>query len=172
MELETNFVVRKRSRKKPVEGDLFTCTLSDGMHLWGRVVKTPVVAAWFEGCILVYIYSYRSDDSTLIPVEARQVPSGLLIPPVMIDVGPWRAGVFETVANAPLEEGEVLHAHCFRDIDPSGRFFDEMSNEIEPQSGDEIEVGVFALRSHYTIDYDISRALGLPVVEDELMRDE
>ena len=73
----------------------------------------------------------------------------------------WSEGVFETVGNVPLGDGDVLDQHCFRRW--NGKYFDECSNQLP---GPVEPVGDFGLHSFRTIDDDISDALGFERVPD------
>ena len=73
----------------------------------------------------------------------------------------WSEGVFETVGNIPLGDGDVLDQHCFRRW--NGKYFDECSNQLP---GPVEPVGDFGLHSFRTIDDDISDALGFERVPD------
>ena len=69
------------------------------------------------------------------------------------DLVVWESGegVFETVGNVLLGDGDVLDQHCFRRW--NGKYFDECSNQLP---GPMEPVGDFGLHSFRTIDDDIS----------------
>jgi len=84
--------VLKRSRKKPVPGDVFVLSPGDGRFLFGRVIRAdlPRGRAPMPGAHLIYVYRHRSDD--LQPARAELQPSALLLPPLFINQMPWTKG--------------------------------------------------------------------------------
>jgi hypothetical protein len=87
-------------------------------------------------------------------------PDRLLVSPIMTNRLPWTRGYFETLANVPLEVGDVLPRHCFLSAS-RGRYFDDAGNEL---AGAIEPVGDYALHSFSTIDDQISDKLGIPRV--------
>jgi len=135
--------------------------LPDERCLFGRVilVDLPIEKAPMPTSNLLYIYKDLFDTKT--PDIGRLVPDRLLIPPVFTNRLGWAKGVFETIDNRPLQPGDLLPQHCFRDF--SGRYYDENMNvlpaPVEP-------CGSWGLASYLYIDDQISEALGLPPVSE------
>ena len=154
-----NLVVLKKSRRRPKVGDIFVLLASDQLYLYGRVIATDVNAGGFPGSNLIYIYSSRSKVKHSVPVLQR---GQLLVPPIMTNNLPWVRGYFEFIENKPLLTMDRLRQHCFRD---SRRwYFDEYGNRLQQA----VEpVGDWGLHSFRTIDDAISKALGLPVSEND-----
>lgn len=66
-------------------------------------------------------------------------------------------GYFETVANWPMEPGEVLPGHSFWSV-ARGRYLDQYGNALE---GPIEPVGDWGLHSYRTLDDAVSDALGI-----------
>lgn len=152
----TNLTVLRPSRKAPRSGDLFVLQ-PDDQFLYGRVIRTDAMAGpSIRGAILLYIYALRSATPTE-PERSAVSRDDLLLPPLMTNRLPWSRGYFETIANWPLEAGEVHDPHCFRDR-IRGTYHDDQANELpEPVE----PVGPYGLQSFRTIDDRVSDALGL-----------
>jgi len=154
-----NLLVLKKSSRRPKSGDVFVTLPPDDLFLYGRVISTEAKIGAMEGCILIYIYNVRS--TTKLPIQQLS-PTKLLLPPIMTNRLPWRRGYFETILQAPLNEGDKLKQHCFfshfRKV-----YFDESNNRmnkaVEP-------IGNWGLDSFRTIDDEISKALGIPLSPD------
>ena len=156
----TNLRVIAPSRRKPLPGDVFVLQLPDESFIPGRVIAVDVVAAGFPGAILIYIFRSREQQPDVPPVESLRATE-LLVPPILTNRLPWSRGYFQTLANLPLVEGEVLSQHCFRSS--QGRYFDETATElpvpVEP-------CGDWSLQSFRTIDDQVSDAFWIPRAPD------
>ena len=84
----------------------------------------------------------------------------LLFAPLVINRLPWSRGYFETIANLPLGEGQVLKQHCF---EANGRYYDEKDRELP---GPTAPCGLRGLESFRTVDDSVSQALGIPLAPD------
>lgn len=151
-----NLAVLRRSRHKPQPGDIFALRPPDGLFLFGRVIANDAKPVGDYDAILFYIYRVRSAEKRPIP-ELR--PTDLLIPPQMTNLKPWTQGIFEHLENRPLTPDDCLPNHAFRDVmgrapkDEHGR---PVPGPVEPW-------GIFMLGSHYTVDNEVSQALGIPL---------
>jgi hypothetical protein len=160
---EPNLRVLKRSRTKPVEGDVFTLSPADGLFLFGRVIRAdmPRERAPMPGSYLLYIYRHTSAEPA--PSRRDLHPQALLLAPVFTNRMPWTKGYFEVLTNWPLSKSDLVPQHCFWF---AGRrsYVDEDLNvlpeRVEP-------CGDWALKSYRRLDDDVSRALGLPLAPTE-----
>jgi hypothetical protein len=160
-EVATNLQVLSPSRKKPKPGDVFAMQLTDDQFVFGRVVSTEAHAGpAMPGAVLIYVYRTRSDTKE-VPAAEEMRPDRLLVSPIMTNKQPWSKGYFETLANVPLGEDDVLDQHCFRRWD--GRYLDEDLNELP---GPREPVGDYGVHSFRTIDDEISDALGFERAPD------
>jgi hypothetical protein len=155
----TNLRVLKPSRRRLKAGHIFVLQ-PDERYLFGRVITTNAVAGGFPNCVLVYIFR-TSSGSTTLPPRSELGPDSLLVPPIMTNRLPWSRGYFETIAELPLEPGDVLKHHCFRST--QGKYYDEANHELP---GPVEPVGTWGLHSYRTIDDTVSDALGIPRVPD------
>jgi len=154
----TNLQVLKPSRKRLHAGDVFVLQ-PDERYLFGRVINTNASAGWL-GCILIYVFRVRGTTKEL-PPRSELSPDKLLVPPIMTFRLMWSRGYFETIAEMPLELGDVLKQHCFRSY--GGKYYDELSNELP---GPVEPIGVWGLSPYRSIDDEVSDALGIPRVPD------
>ena len=100
-----------------------------------------------------------SRDKHEIPALDKK---SLLVAPIMTNRLGWSRGYFETVANEPVGEDDVLQPNCFYSYS-FRRYYDEYNHElperVEP-------CGVYGLHSFRTIDDEVSKALGIPLAPD------
>ncbi len=166
MPVNTNLVILTPSRKRLRVGDVFVLKPKGHPYYFGRVIRLDAIGLAGEA-ILIYVYDAKSDDECRIPQLDKR---NLLIAPTMINRLPWSRGYFETVANVPLREEEILHPHCFDDgwhheLFPESPIIyrDEYGNRL---SGRTEPCGIYGLGSYRTVDDDVSEALGIPLAPD------
>lgn len=154
-----NLAVLQPSRRVLENGDIFAMQLHDRLYLHGRVVDTEALAeSGMSSCVLVYIYSNRSQLKRNIP---RPSPKKLLLPPLITNRLPWTRGYFEFLENRKLTPGDVLPQHCFATSDDE--YFDEKNRRLpEPVE----PVGQAGLHSLKSIDDAVSQALGIPLAPE------
>ena len=153
------------SRKRLFSGDVFTMQLID-RFLFGRVISTDAVWTFAEGAgpaVLIYIYRQPS-AAKVAPAPSAMRPEQLLVPPIMTNRLPWVRGYFETLANVPLDSGDVLAQHCFLLNQCKRRYYDEHGVELPRPVP---PVGDYGLHSFRTIDDQISEALGIELAPEE-----
>jgi len=151
----TNLRVLRPSRHRPVAGDVFALQVPDRSYLFGRVILVEPDRAPMPLSYLIYVYDHRGSDKAF---DIRQLrPDRLLIPPVWINRMPWAKGYFETLANLPIDKGDLLEQHCF--VRWTGELLDEtgatLPQRVEP-------CGDWALSSYRWLDDRISDALSIP----------
>jgi hypothetical protein len=158
-----NLVAGPGSRKAVRPGDVFALHLVDGRRLFGRVVAAdlPRERAPMPGANLVYIYDtvVPAEPDAAVPDLGGLRPDSLLIPPLFTNRLPWSKGYFRPVAHHDLTDGDVLAQHCFRTAD--GQHVDETGAPVARRSE---PCGTWGLAGYVTVDREIGRALGLPVV--------
>jgi Immunity protein 26 len=153
--------ILKKSRRAPQRGDIFAFQIEamPDRFFFGRVIATDTNLGGMDGsAILIYIYRASSAVKTAVP-ELR--PSELLVPPIGTNRLPWSRGFFEVVKSAPVDPGDILPQHCFRDI--FHPFVDEYG---KPLSGPTEPVGFYGLSGIGSIDLKIGAALGLAKIEE------
>jgi hypothetical protein len=150
--------VLRRSRKKPVAGDLFAVHFPTVGFIFGRAVFVDLPhGPMGPGSNLIYFYddvrSTLSNDD-----EQRLVPGNLLIAPTFTNRLPWVRGYFHTIATQPITQADILPRHCFRELPRRGLVDlqgSPITEAVDP-------CGVWALGSYWTIDDALSDALGVP----------
>ena len=157
-----NLTVLQKSRKRVRVGDVFAMLPCDGQFVFGRVIgddARPFPDHPEVNALLLYIFRFRAPK----PTPPHRLPaSALLIPPVITNRRAWTEGYFMTVENRPIETGEQLPRHVFRDY-LFGRLVDEFGRPTAPSDS---PVGEFGLGSYRTVDAEVSAALGLPLAPD------
>ena len=162
----TNLQMIRRSRKKPLAGDIFVMQLPDSTYLFGRVMEADIrefQRTPLRGSDLVYNYDYRSQ--TKEPDLSQLTPDRLLIAPKFINRLGWSRGYFETVAHKPLKASDWLEQVSYwndgrkKYLDQDGKI---LPGKVEP-------CGVWGMGNYRHIDDLVSDALGIPrvPVEDE-----
>ncbi len=162
--LSLNLAVLKKTRRKPVEGDIFVMLPPDRLYLYGRVISTTADVAFSIPFNLLYVYRIRSKDKTPGP---SLDPRELLIPPFVTNSQPWSRGYFETVEHRQLTAADRLAQHCF--MNSYGRCFDEHGNELP---GPVEPVGGHGVTTLWGIDQDVCKALGIPLAPNTSTRSE
>jgi hypothetical protein len=159
----TNLRYLKKSRIKPVPGDVFLMLIPSNKYIFGKVIlaEPPPGQAPMPGTYLIYIYDWQSDDKHVNLTMLS--PNRLLLPPIWTNRMGWTKGYFETVERLPLKKADLVSQHCFRRY--NGTFLNEigqeLQNRVEP-------CGEWGLVSYRWIDDHVSDALGIPrVPEDE-----
>lgn len=163
---DANLEMLTPSRKRLNVGDVFALKPKGHPYYFGRVIRLDAIGL-AGGAILIYIYNAKSDDKGSIPVLDKR---HLLIAPTMINRLPWSRGYFETVANLPLSDEDILHPHCFEDdwrhvLFPGSPIIyrDEYGNRLPGRTE---PCGIYGLGSFRTVDDDVSEALGIPLAPD------
>jgi len=156
---QMNLRVLKRTRRIPVAGDVFVMLPMDGLYVYGRVIRTDAMKSEDFNGNLIYIYRGFSKEKTAIPVLDRE---SLLVPPIITNRLPWSAGYLEYLENRPLTAADVLEQHCFHDF--RGFYCDEYGARLAAASP---PIGEWGLASYRTIDDEVSKALGLPIAEED-----
>jgi hypothetical protein len=160
--VQTNMRVLNPSRKKNRAGSVFALQMLDGLFSFGRLVKTDVNAGFGPGAQLIYVFKYRSESKEL-PHRSEVRAERLLLPPLMTNRLPWSRGYFETIAEMPFEDGDVLKQHCFYSS-TFDKYFDEYADELlQPVD----PVRMYGLESYRTIDDAVSKALDIPLVPED-----
>ena len=156
-----NLAILRPSRKRLVTGDVFVMLPPDGRFLFGRVISTT--AQWGAGPSLVanLVYVFRARSNTkMCPARSELLADRLLFAPLVINRLPWSRGYFETIANLPLGEREVLKQHCF---ESNGRYYDDKGHELPVPAE---PCGLRGLESFRTVDDSVSTALGITLAPD------
>jgi hypothetical protein len=154
-----NLQILKKTRSLPREGDIFVMRPPDEKFLYGRVISTDAPGPTRGGCVLIYIYTPRTEHKLPVPnLSAKQ----LLVAPILTNNLPWTRGYFECVEQRPVERRDRLAQNCFKDW--RGRYLDENGTELSSPTE---PVGIWGLHSFRSIDDEVSRALGIPLAPDD-----
>ena len=152
--------VLKPSRKRIHPGDIFVLQVKDGEFVFGRVIRTDIEFLG-NNRILIYIYKAFSPEKNSIPELKKH---RLLLPPMIIDRQPWSKGHFETVANRPLSQSDLLPIHCFHRDFFFADYYDADGDHVPFWKAwfyrlIGVPCGTYSLWMLYGIDSDIRAAL-------------
>jgi hypothetical protein len=167
MDEPVNLQPLRRSRRRPVEGDVFAMHPPDGRYLFGRVIGAELSRerAPIEGAYLLYVYDLFGDSIDVDPSTLTK--NRLLLAPTYTNRLGWVRGYFQTISHRPLRPDDILDQHCFWDalrekhVDECGRI---LAHPTEP-------CGEWAMASYVVIDDKISDALGIPRAPERLGRE-
>ncbi len=155
----TNMKVLKKTKQKPMLGDIFSFQILDGKFHWGRVVSLTAKVGGFDNCVLIYIYKTQTESNDEVPTLTT---SDLLLPPIATNELPWKKGYFKLVDNIELKIDDLLPVHCFKSV-LRGTYFDDKGNQLDKAYE---PCGINGLDSYRTIDDKVSEAIGLELAPD------
>jgi hypothetical protein len=100
------FVVLKRTRREKKVGDVFVCSVQEGVYYYGRILKVNVKQEWFttKGCLVVCLYKERTNKKTMDDFKGDI--NNLMFDPEIVFPQYWSNGYFETIGNVPLTKEE------------------------------------------------------------------
>jgi hypothetical protein len=101
-------LVHKRQNAKV--GDIFRLSPSDGIFLWGRLVKKANFFGLNKAFNLVYIYDVVSQE---LPNPDQLTPENLLIGPTVVNNLGWLRGYWEIIEHRPIYREDLLNEHFF-----------------------------------------------------------
>lgn len=149
--------VLKKSRRKPVEGDIFRMKLHDDTYVFGRVVGADLNLdrAPMPESYLLYIYDVG--NQTGVPPVSQMTPDRLLIAPVFTNRLGWSYGVFETIGQEPLDANDLLDRPTFWSAS-RGTYVDELGQPVDSPNE---PCGDWALMSYEWIGNRLAEVVAL-----------
>lgn len=119
----TELIVMKKSRKKPVVGDVFVIQPKENHYYFGKVIETNIQGKNlnFQGMNLIYMYNCLSHD--------KEIPDNLdecefLFSPTVVNFQGWLKGYFETVGNQSVTVKELnVDYGFFDDFETQDKFY-------------------------------------------------
>lgn len=134
--------VLKKTRKRPLRGDVFVFQLDDGRVLYGRVVRDDVECLGVR-CFLIYIHDIILDTTEHQPEEFDT--SSLLLPPMLVPQQMWTRGFFKNVESQSMAAKHELRQHCFDEQKHSGpdSYVDEYGKHLAKRSEPCGPAGIF-----------------------------
>ncbi|MUT68329.1 immunity 26/phosphotriesterase HocA family protein [Paenibacillus sp. NEAU-GSW1] len=119
----SELIAMQKSRKKPLEGDVFVIQPKENHYYFGKVIKTKIVSKniMFSNMNLIFVYNCLSINKE-IPSELDE--SELLLPPTVVNFQGWLQGYFETVENQPITKKESnMDFGFFDDFENQDKFY-------------------------------------------------
>lgn len=104
---DLGFIIQKRTRREKNVGDVFVCSVHDGVYYYGKILKVGVEHERLipsEGCLLVCIYRECTNKKTLDDFKGNA--NDLMFSPKIVYPQYWSNGYFETIGNVPLTKAE------------------------------------------------------------------
>lgn len=104
---------RRQSRRRILEGDVFSLACSNGTYVIGRVIDVAADSGFGPHDVLIYLHSpFVENESELERVGTLD----LLVPPMIVGSGLWNAGFAKFIEHRQLSTDQVLPVHCFFNI--------------------------------------------------------
>jgi hypothetical protein len=119
----TELIAMKKSRKRPIEGDVFVIQPKENNYCFGKVIKTDIQSKNmnFQGMNLIYMYSCLSQTKA-IPDKLDEYE--FLFAPTVVNFQGWLKGYFETVGNQYVTDRESSTDYgFFDDYDTQDKFY-------------------------------------------------
>ncbi|MBA2868919.1 immunity 26/phosphotriesterase HocA family protein [Methanococcus maripaludis] len=145
----------KRSRKKPVVGDIFVIQPRKSVYFYGKVIE---VNDQFQGfavnnCVIL-IYK---DKSSQLEMPDNLSQDNILIPPKIVNWRGWTSGYFYTLGNLELTGAEKDLDYGFKDSRITPPCFRKATGE---KLGHEpVITGNYAIGSYGSVAYSVTKAL-------------
>lgn len=127
---DLGFIIQKRTRREKNVGDVFVCSVKEGVFYYGRVLKIVdhkhSACQFYDDTILVCLYKDRTSKKTM-----ENFIGGierLMFAPKLISRAFWSNGYFETIGNVPLTAEEKKLDYGFwqeKGMSNSGYFIKE-----------------------------------------------
>jgi hypothetical protein len=122
----------KKSKKGPIDGDIFLLCPRESIFFYGKVMKADIdhlgKDIFFHGKNLVFIFKYKTKELSID--NFRSDYSNLLIPPEIVDNSCWYSGLFYTIGNEKVTDAERCLEYGFYNI-LSGKYYKENGVELE-----------------------------------------
>ncbi len=122
----------KRSRNKPLEGDIFVLSPRENIYFYGRVLKTNIKHikgdTFIDGKSVIAIFKSKSKTPDIVNYRADY--DDLLTEPAIVDYSYWSQGYFFTIANEVVSEKEKKLDLGFYSIG-KGKYYFENGVEID-----------------------------------------
>ena len=121
----------KKSRKRPIAGDVFVIQPKEGDYYFGKVIQTNIQGKNrnFQGMNLIYMYNCYS--------QAKEIPANLdehefLFAPTVMNFQGWLQGYFETIGNQPVTVREAnVDYGFFDDFETQDKFYNLEGERIQ-----------------------------------------
>lgn len=123
--------VIKRSKNKPVDGDVFVLSPRDGVYFFGKVLNSDIQhireEIFLHRKCMVCIFESKCNKITID--EFISDYSNLLINPIIVDVSYWTKGYFHTIGNESISDKEKELDYGFYKIG-NGKIYREDGREL------------------------------------------
>lgn len=123
--------VIKRSKSKPIDGDIFVLSPREGVYFYGKVLNSDIQHIAEETFIhrKCMVYIFKSKSSEISMDEFVSDFSNLLINPIIVDLSYWTKGYFYTIGNEEISEEEKSLDYGFYKIG-NGKLYKEDGKEL------------------------------------------
>lgn len=151
----------KKSRKKPVEGDIFVIQPVEKIFVYGKVILTNIKSSnvLVNGMCLVYVYNVITEG---IQKNIILDYNDLMLPPEVIGELGWMKGYLLTIGHQPVTEKERGLDYGFMTVDRASRRYKEDKDFVsisgEPLNHKPKYLGYSGLSNYATIFKAIIKA--------------
>ncbi|MWC27055.1 immunity 26/phosphotriesterase HocA family protein [Paenibacillus sp. MMS18-CY102] len=126
----TELIAMKKSRKRPVAGDVFVIQPKESHFYFGKVIQTNIQGKNlnFVGMNLIYMYNCLS--------HRKEIPTNLdehelMFAPTVVNFQGWLKGYFEKVGNQPVTVKEQnVDYGFFDDFETQDKFYNLAGEEL------------------------------------------
>jgi hypothetical protein len=152
-------LVSKRQRAKV--GDIFRLSPSDGIFVWGRLIKRTKFFGLNADFNLIYIYDAISP---IRPSSDLLSPHNLMIGPSVVNNLGWARGYWEIVASEPIKPTDLLNQHFFIRHHGTGStndydIVDEHGKRVRSFKGQPSDLAQSGLGNFNSIDWTLQAIL-------------
>ena len=129
------FIVLKRTRREKRVGDVFVCSVQEGVYYYGKILNNCIEAdgsGFYDGNILVVLYRGCTKRKTMDDFVGDI--NNIMFAPKIVFPQSWSNGYFETIGNVPLTDEEKTFDYGFwkeKGISGKGYFVKENGSIME-----------------------------------------
>ncbi|MBA2853958.1 hypothetical protein HNP89_001936 [Methanococcus maripaludis] len=145
----------KRSRKKPVVGDIFVIQPRKSVYFYGKVIEVNDHFRTFDAEL--YVILIYKDKSSKLEMTDNLSPDNILVPPMIVNRKGWTSGYFYTVENTELTEEEKNLDYGFKYIITDCFMFHKATGE--KLDHEPLILGTYGIGSYGTVAYEVTKAL-------------
>lgn len=152
--MSEEFVLMKKSRKKPCVGDVFVLQPNEGRYYFGKVIQTNLESndSFIRGMNLIYIYDFSSNEKKMVDDFDSK---GLLISPMVVNNQLWLKGYFETIGNSTVTMRDQNIDFGFWDV-LREKYVDINRKELDKQP---TYSSIFGLGSYGAVTKEVYKAI-------------
>lgn len=129
------FIVLKRTRREKRVGDVFVCSVQEGVYYYGKILNDCIKVEgsnFYNCCVLVVLYKGCTGRKTMDDFVGDI--NNIMFAPQIVLPQSWSNGYFETIGNVPLTDEEKTFDYGFwkeKGISGKGYFVKEDESVLD-----------------------------------------